>query len=61
MATYNEGVYNYDGKNVTHFPVKEGEKNVTVFTICLDEYKDLWLGTHEKGVFKFDGKEFKRF
>ncbi len=61
MATYNDGVYRYDGKNITHYPVRDGERNVTVFTICLDEHKDLWLGTHEKGVFKFDGKEFKRF
>lgn len=61
MATYAEGVYRYDGKKVTHYPVMDGEKVITVFAMYQDKQGDLWLGTHEHGALKFNGKTFERF
>jgi ligand-binding sensor domain-containing protein len=58
MATYNDGIWKYDGKQATMYPVKVGKNVVTVFSIYKDKKGDLWLGTHANGVFKFDGKGF---
>jgi ligand-binding sensor domain-containing protein len=61
FATYRDGVWRYDGKKITHFPVKDGSKDITLFTIYKDHAGDLFLGTHETGTYKFNGKTFERF
>ncbi len=61
MALYRGGVYKYDGKNLTHYPVRDGGKEINVFSIIEDQEGVLWLGTHEAGVYKFNGNEFVRF
>jgi ligand-binding sensor domain-containing protein len=61
IATYLNGVWRYNGRNVIHYPVKQGTDNITIFSIHKDNNGDLWLGTHENGVFKFNGQAFERF
>lgn len=46
---------------MTHYPVKDGSKDVTLFSIYKDKRGDLWLGTHAAGVYKFNGKAFEKF
>jgi ligand-binding sensor domain-containing protein len=61
IATYNNGVYQYNGKQITHFMVKDGSKEINLFTIYKDNQGNLWLGTPETGAYKFNGKTFERF
>ncbi len=61
MATYDQGVWRYDGTNVSHYPVKEGDRDVTLFSIYRDRSGTLWLGSHDAGAFRFDGQGFERF
>lgn len=61
MAPYAGGVWKYDGKNVTHYPMKDGDEEITMFTIYKDNHGDLWVGTHEHGAYKFNGASFERF
>lgn len=63
MATYGAGVwrYEYDGKQLIHYPVKDDNKPITLFSIYKDNKNDLWLGTHAAGVYKFNGKSFEKF
>jgi ligand-binding sensor domain-containing protein len=61
MASYGSGVWRYDGKTTTHYPIKDGAKVITLFSICKDNRGDLWLGTHEAGAYKFNGKTFEKF
>ena len=61
MATYNQGVWRYDGKKVTHYEIKNGLKGVTLFSIYKDKKDGLWLGTHETGTYKFTGTTFVKF
>lgn len=61
MATYGDGVWRYDGKNVIRFPVKDGDKDITLFTISKDNRGVLWLGTHTAGPYKFNGMAFEKF
>lgn len=51
----------YDGKNMTHYPVQDGGKPVTLFSIYKDSQSILWLGSHESGVFRFNGTAFDKF
>ena len=61
MVTYEQGVWRYDGRDVTHYDVKDGAKSITLFSIYKDNHGDLWLGTHDSGVYKYNGEEFQKF
>jgi ligand-binding sensor domain-containing protein len=61
MATYHDGVWRNDGKELVHFPVKNGEKNILLFSVYVDNQGGIWLGTHNDGVYKYNGKEFIKF
>ncbi len=61
FVTYRSGVWKYDGTKVTHYPVQDNSKNITLFSIYKDNNGDLWLGTHENGAYKFNGTTFEKF
>ncbi|HQU40751.1 MAG TPA: two-component regulator propeller domain-containing protein, partial [Chitinophagales bacterium] len=61
FVTYRDGVWKYDGTDITHYPVQENGKDITLFSIYKDNQGDLWLGTHENGAFRFNGNTFERF
>ncbi|SHJ20519.1 ligand-binding sensor domain-containing protein [Flavobacterium haoranii] len=61
FVTYRDGVWKYDSESITHFPVKDNSKDITLFSIYKDNKGELWLGTHENGVFKFNGTTFEKF
>jgi ligand-binding sensor domain-containing protein len=61
MATYEQGVWRFDGKTTTHYLVKDGSKDLSLFSIYKDKTGDLWLGTHTAGAYKFNGKTFEKF
>ena len=61
MATYDGGVWKNDGTQLVHYPIKEGEKNVLLFSIYKDKHGVLWLGTHNAGAFRYNGSKFEPF
>jgi ligand-binding sensor domain-containing protein len=61
LTTWSQGVFKYDGKNITKYEVKDGSKDVNLVSMYKDKNGDLWLGTAENGVFKLNGEEFERF
>ena len=61
MASYKQGVWRYNGKMVRRYTIKDGSKEITLYSIYKDKKGDLWLGTHEAGMYKFNGKEFEKF
>lgn len=60
-VTYNGGVWRNTGKELIHYPVKEGGRDILLFSIYKDNQGVLWLGTHNDGVYKYIDGEFKRF
>lgn len=60
MATYENGVWKYNGKELIHYPIQDGETDVLLFTIYKDNKGVLWLGSHNAGVYKFNGKSFDK-
>ncbi|MDP1744359.1 MAG: two-component regulator propeller domain-containing protein [Bacteroidota bacterium] len=61
MTNYNEGVWKYDGKNLSNYRIKDGETDVLIISIYKDKQGILWLGTDNAGVYKFNGKTFEKF
>ena len=61
FVSYRDGVWKYDGKKVTHYPVQHNAKDITLFSIYKDNKGDLWLGSQEKGAYKFNGTTFEKF
>lgn len=61
LATYDQGVWCYNGKTAKQYIVKDGAKNATLFSIYEDKKGGLWLGTHEAGAYKFNGQTFEKF
>lgn len=54
-------MWKFDGKKITHYIVQDNSKDITLFSIYKDNNGDLWLGTHENGAYKFNGKTFEKF
>ena len=61
MATYGMGVWRYDGKSVTHYPVMEGERPLNLFGISQDNRGVLWVGTQGAGAYKLINGKFEKF
>lgn len=61
MATYEQGIWKYDGQGMVYYSVKDGDKRVTVYSIYKDHQGNIWLGTHDAGPFKFNGTRFEKF
>ncbi len=61
IATYEDGIWFYNGKQIMHYPVQSGEKDIHVFSIYCDNKGNIWLGTHEHGAYTFNGQQFVPF
>ena len=61
FVTYLDGVWKYDITKITHYPIQEKSKQISLFSIYKDNNGELWLGTHENGVYKFNGTSFENF
>ena len=60
-AALRAGVFRYDGKQKTHYPVKDGDTAIEVFAVYKDKRGVLWLGTHNGGACRFNGEAFERW
>ncbi len=61
MVTYDNGVWRNNGNELIHYPIKDGDTEVLLFSIYKDNQGDLWLGTHNAGVYKYNGESFEKF
>ncbi len=61
FVTYLDGVWKYDGENITQYSVLEDSKQISIYCIYKDNLGDLWIGTHDNGVYKLSGEVFKKF
>jgi ligand-binding sensor domain-containing protein len=61
IATYNNGVYHYNGKNIKPYEIKDDNKGINLYSIYKDNRGNLWLGTPESGAFIFNGYTFEKF
>jgi ligand-binding sensor domain-containing protein len=57
LATW-EGIIFYNGKHFINITLKEGLEPFHIFSILEDKSGDLWFGTINGGLFRFDGLSF---
>jgi ligand-binding sensor domain-containing protein len=60
IATYRNGVWKYDGKEIRHYSIQENGKDINLFYIYNDKIGNTWLGTHQNGIWKLMGEKFER-
>lgn len=61
LATYDDGVWCKKRNEFIHYPIKEGEKDVLLFSIYKDNEGALWLTTQNAGLYKYNGQGFEKF
>jgi sugar lactone lactonase YvrE len=53
-----EGVFRYDGKQLTHFTERDGLADNQVTSLMTDRRGNVWIGTQGGGVSRYDGEYF---
>ncbi|MBL4655773.1 MAG: hypothetical protein JKY33_08125, partial [Bacteroidia bacterium] len=53
-------LYKYDGQEFQTFDSKELE-NIGITALHIDHKEDLWIGTWQNGVFKYNGSDFTNY
>ncbi|HRI45121.1 MAG TPA: two-component regulator propeller domain-containing protein [Fimbriimonadaceae bacterium] len=61
MMPWGGGIFRYNGKRMTRYPVKDGDKDAYMSQIYKDRRGDLWIASQTGGPYKFNGKSFERF
>ncbi|MEO1518853.1 MAG: two-component regulator propeller domain-containing protein [Bacteroidota bacterium] len=61
MVSFDQGIWQYDGETLTQFFLKNGPKNVSLLMIFKDRDGVLWIGTHNDGVYRYNGVRFDKF
>lgn len=53
------GLSEIDGNNIIHHALKDGNGDGMIFTSYMDSKGNLWFGTRNGGIYKYNGKTFK--
>lgn len=61
MTTYSNGVWKYDGKELSQYEIKNGSEQVMLISIYQDKNGKIWLGTDNDGVYRMNGDKFEKF
>jgi ligand-binding sensor domain-containing protein len=55
------GVYRYDGKYWTHFTTEDGLVDNKICDIKIDSNGNVWFGSYDKGISRFDGETWQSY
>lgn len=56
-----DGIWRYDGKTFVNFSITEGMGKEFVHSMLQDKKGNIWIGTRNTGLYKYDGKKITRF
>lgn len=55
------GIWRYDGKSCTNYSVPQGFGDEGIWSMVEDAEGNIWVGTSNTSLFRFDGKCFTRY
>jgi hypothetical protein len=61
MATYQNGVFCFNGDDLLHMPVTIDHQQIQIFCIYADREGHILIGTHAHGAFRWNGMAFIKF
>ena len=61
MMPWRGGIFRWNGKKITHYPVGEKDEDVRMSQIYRDRRGDLWIASQTGGPYKFNGTKFEKF
>jgi ligand-binding sensor domain-containing protein len=61
MATYNEGLWRYDGQHLTVYDIMDGERPLNLLCLYKDRAGTIWLGTEDAGVYRMEEDAFRLY
>lgn len=61
FLTYEEGIWCYDGRNLSEYHIEEDNKEIKLYAIYTDKQGRVWVSTHKAGAWYFNGKKFVKF
>lgn len=54
------GLNEYDGEKMIHHALEDGYGDGMISTSYMDSKNNLWFGTRNGGIYKYDGKKFEK-
>ena len=61
IATYGNGLNQYDGQNFIHITPDEGLSFSSILSVMTDRKDNIWVGTNGGGISRFQPKSFSHF
>lgn len=56
-----DGIWRYDGKEFVNFSTKDGMGKYAVWSMLEDKNGNIWIGSRNCGLYRFDGQTFETF
>lgn len=60
MNEYDGDVWRFDGEQLTQFQIGSENNGALLFSISVDKHGTVWVGTFNRGAYKFNGKSFEQ-
>ena len=55
------GLWLNNGKELTQFFIKDGKQNISPTSMYKDNQEELWFGTDQYGIYRYNGNTFEKF
>jgi ligand-binding sensor domain-containing protein len=56
-----QGIWSYDGKTFANYAARDGMGKYSVWSMLEDRNGNIWIGTRNCGLYRYDGKSFMNF